>query len=786
MIIPAKKPNPGSIDIRWKYADKILAAAKQINAVAADYNNDSNAGLSGVQNQIPLDAIPFREDCPSVDFFAGPVGQPLEWVAMVDTLELAEDVDTVETDINVVAPVTDLMVKVGDVFENGSELMIITGITTGAPNYTLAVERGAHGTTAETASTGATLRRMKLGGNWDHYRKTFGGDTTALSAPTNVHCYSVPGGLVVTWDHGLSAEDLKKVAYFEIFYDTSPGVSTADDSFRVNYPLDRFEFTPLDGGNIDYETTYYFRVRTIKRGVGAVSTLSSEVSGKVYSAENMRISTLKFTPLSNNSLSWEGTSGGTAYLYKNGDHVGSISSGSRTDLNTNTDYWIYKTRTGTTLNFTTELSTASAEANVVIGTVRTTSVTTEFCSIKNFWGIGQDQLAVDSLHAYEVEAVFGSLGTMDVGILKCTGSLSILSGETSGDHIILDSSGIRVRDSSLNVSIWLKEAKQLYFESSSGSWSGGSIIFGSDWSIISSAYYGILDIKPQSDNDGHLYLGAPTNRSGIGGARWENIVLAAANSVSLTVDDSAGNYSGWAIEDNNLRGYVDKQKFFDAALGSVEISCDESGARGKLNLTDSSGTFGRYDGAAWDGNLYCTSSGAYLRYGTSNKIGVNSSGVTLFADLLLDSHNTYDIGSSSAAVGVGYFNALDTVSGENLTLKRGGTIIAQLRADRAAFYGHIVPSADNNFNCGNSSYRWADVRSVLINGSDICFDNNWKFREYGMPDKDVGLPPTEIARKYPDGIQLMDPSGRIVAVFHETGFYIDGPIHDLKELPPIQ
>jgi hypothetical protein len=34
------------------------------------------------------------------------------------------------------------------------------------------------------------------------------------------------------------------------------------------------------------------------------------------------------------------------------------------------------------------------------------------------------------------------------------------------------------------------------------------------------------------------------------------------------------------------------------------------------------------------------------------------------------------------------------------------------------------PVADNNKKLGSASYRWSDTRTVLLNGADVCFENN--------------------------------------------------------------
>ncbi len=49
---------------------------------------------------------------------------------------------------------------------------------------------------------------------------------------------------------------------------------------------------------------------------------------------------------------------------------------------------------------------------------------------------------------------------------------------------------------------------------------------------------------------------------------------------------------------------------------------------------------------------------------------------------------------------------------------------------------NIIPQTDGTGECGTVANSWADVNSVLINGADICLDNDWRMLEaedYGYP-----------------------------------------------------
>ena len=71
----------------------------------------------------------------------------------------------------------------------------------------------------------------------------------------------------------------------------------------------------------------------------------------------------------------------------------------------------------------------------------------------------------------------------------------------------------------------------------------------------------------------------------------------------------------------------------------------------------------------------------------------------------------------------------------------------------------ILPPSDNTKTCGKAGLRWSDVRSVLINGADYCFENDWTLTENYM---------MKIKQK---GIAVLDELNNLVAFIGEEGFY---------------
>lgn len=85
----------------------------------------------------------------------------------------------------------------------------------------------------------------------------------------------------------------------------------------------------------------------------------------------------------------------------------------------------------------------------------------------------------------------------------------------------------------------------------------------------------------------------------------------------------------------------------------------------------------------------------------------------------------------------------------------------------------IHPSGDNTLKCGIDGNKWSDVRSYLINGADICLDNNWTFTEndkIGIKEK---------------GIAILDENDNLQMFIGKKYFYTN-KLKDIKKLKYIK
>ena len=99
---------------------------------------------------------------------------------------------------------------------------------------------------------------------------------------------------------------------------------------------------------------------------------------------------------------------------------------------------------------------------------------------------------------------------------------------------------------------------------------------------------------------------------------------------------------------------------------------------------------------------------------------------------------------------------------------------------------NLVPDIDDTHTLGTSTgpLRWADVRSVLINGADIGFESDWKFREWPCTKEQVHNKPDWFKEHAREGIQLVDDDEKTQVVLHKNGnVYIRGSVLPMEELP---
>jgi len=135
----------------------------------------------------------------------------------------------------------------------------------------------------------------------------------------------------------------------------------------------------------------------------------------------------------------------------------------------------------------------------------------------------------------------------------------------------------------------------------------------------------------------------------------------------------------------------------DAGDGAVDLSITDAAIRGKISVTDSGG----------DGSLAYDNSTGVLTY-----TGPSASEV--------QAHITAGtgVGISSGEVSIGQaVGTSDKPSFAGITLTADSDVT-----------GHIVPSADNTYDLGSSSYTWRDVYvgpgSLYVNGQQVVSDSS--------------------------------------------------------------
>lgn len=94
----------------------------------------------------------------------------------------------------------------------------------------------------------------------------------------------------------------------------------------------------------------------------------------------------------------------------------------------------------------------------------------------------------------------------------------------------------------------------------------------------------------------------------------------------------------------------------------------------------------------------------------------------------------------------------------------------------------LRPEVDNTDSLGTATFRWSDLRSVLINGADISLANGWKLREYPLKKENVYKPDNWMKEHANQGIQILDGNEELKAVIHQDGYIYCKGFRSLEEL----
>ena len=247
------------------------------------------------------------------------------------------------------------------------------------------------------------------------------------------------------------------------------------------------------------------------------------------------------------------------------------------------------------------------------------------------------------------------------------------------------------------------------------------------------------------DNTGTVRFQS-TSTTFIDGAILTNATITDAKIVNSTI--TGGKIAPSTITNSNIATGISAAKITTGTLTvtSSGVAIDVTG--GGAFVIRSGGDLILKASAAGNNNLaiFQTSSGS-TRYTlgwnsiTNTFFGSPSGGCNLSflgTDVLLSSTGSMTITSTS----------------ENILLEPGvaGKVVSSK--------GDINPFSDNAYTLGTGLHRWADMRSVLINGADFCFENGFRMTE---PNHVYGDEPADM------GIYFMNDDWEPIALLTRTG-----------------
>jgi len=188
-------------------------------------------------------------------------------------------------------------------------------------------------------------------------------------------------------------------------------------------------------------------------------------------------------------------------------------------------------------------------------------------------------------------------------------------------------------------------------------------------------------------------------------------------------------------------------------------------------------------------------SDTYFYEAGANEIDIITKGTRRFlvnTDFVMVDNAAFGVNSSSRV----YFDASGGSGGDTYMYEATANALQIVTGGSAVFNFNnggvnesglaLLPTADNSHTLGNASFRWSDMRSVLINGADYGFVNGFILREYPATLEDVQTKDADWMKEHAgQGIQIINADGNMIAVIgYDGNIYANGfkPLSDLSEL----
>ena len=172
-----------------------------------------------------------------------------------------------------------------------------------------------------------------------------------------------------------------------------------------------------------------------------------------------------------------------------------------------------------------------------------------------------------------------------------------------------------------------------------------------------------------------------------------------------------------------------------------------------------------------------TATGDAMRFDEACRLTSNQTvaGVKTFSSVPVIPDGTSSLPSPAYAGGA--TTGLFLSSATKLGFTANATHVLNLTA--TAFF----PETDDAITLGGGANRYADIKTVLINGADYCFANGYILREYPCTEKDIHTKSNKWMKKYANkGIQVINDKGKMVAVIGRDGTFYGKAFKPLSEL----
>lgn len=210
-----------------------------------------------------------------------------------------------------------------------------------------------------------------------------------------------------------------------------------------------------------------------------------------------------------------------------------------------------------------------------------------------------------------------------------------------------------------------------------------------------------------------------------------------------------------------------------SSAATTELSIDNTATDGDPIITWKLGGTTKFSAGVDDGDSDAWKLGS-TAIGTGTTIRIPAGGDSVeFPDGDTTNCAIGNIGDPDTGLVWSAANTLQTVAGGNvqMAISDGSILFSPSGTSKVSISStHLRPSTNDDVSCGDASFKWSDLQSVLINGSDYGFANGYVLREYPCTSEDIHTKSNAWMKKHANkGIQILNDKKKLICVIGRNG-----------------